>query len=114
MSYKEHIEEINGVNALIMSVDNKDVNLLKSIADTLINEMENGFIFFANIKENDTVNFICKSNSSVNAGKMVKEAATMSDGNGGGSPTFAQGGGKTSKELDKIKDYIKKAIKNNE
>ena len=112
--YKEHIEEINGVNALIMSVDNKDVNLLKSIADTLINEMENGFIFFANIKENDTVNFICKSNSSVNAGKMVKEAATMSDGNGGGSPTFAQGGGKTSKELDKIKDYIKKAIKNNE
>ena len=112
--YKEHFENINGVNLLIMRLHNKDINLLKSIIDTLLNEYENGLIFFTNIKENDCVNFICKSNSYVNAGLIVKDAAVSSGGNGGGSPKFAQGGGKTTSELDKIEKHIKKVIEEHE
>ncbi len=112
--YKEHFEDINGVNVLIMRLDNKDVNLLKSIADSLLNEIKNGFVFFANVKDDGSVNFIAKSNSFVNAGLIVKDAAVSSEGNGGGSPTFAQGGGKTSKELDSIEKHIKKVISNHE
>ncbi len=112
--YKEHIEEINGVSAIIMRLKDKDVNILKSIADSLINEMDNGFIFFTNVKEDGSVNFICKSNSFVNAGLVVKDASVSSNGNGGGSPKFAQGGGKTSDMLDEIESHIKKVIKNNE
>ncbi len=108
--YREHIKEVNGINRLVMKVDNKDINLLKSIADTLINEINNGFIFFINQKDDGSVNFIAKSNSKVNAGFVVKSIANLYDGNGGGSPTFAQGGAK--KIDDNIIIEIEKAINN--
>ena len=109
--YKENFEKINDVNVLVMKQKNKDINLLKSIADSLLNEIKDGVVFFINVKEDDTVNFICKSNSKVKAGPLVKEASLTAGGNGGGSPTFAQGGGKSTEELDKIEKDIKKAIK---
>ena len=111
--YHEHIKEINGVEVLIMKLNNKDINLLKSIADNIINEMKNGFVFFINIKDNN-VNFIAKSNSFVNAGLIVKDAAVSSNGNGGGSPTFAQGGGKTLDKIDDIIKHVEKVIKEHE
>ena len=108
--YKDHKEEINGINTIIMTIPNRDNNLLKSVADSLVNEDKNIFVFFANIKEDKSVNYICKTNTKINAGMMVKMAASASDGNGGGSPTFAQGGGKTSKNIEDILKEIKKAI----
>ncbi|MBR3146268.1 MAG: alanine--tRNA ligase [Bacilli bacterium] len=108
--YREKIIEVNGVNRLIMKVENKDINLLKSIADTLINEMDNGFIFFINEKEDGSVNFIAKSNSKVNSGFVVKTISNLYNGNGGGSPTFAQGG---AKSIDSnIISEVEKAINN--
>ena len=97
-----------------MKTKNKDLNLLKSIADSLINEIENALIFFANIKDNTSVNYICKSNSTVKAGELVKMASLKSDGNGGGNPKFAQGGEKEISNIDKILEEIKKVIKENE
>ena len=108
--YKEKLEIINDVNVIIIRQDNKDINLLKSIADSLLNEIKDGVIFFSNIKDDGSVNFICKSNSKVKAGELVKCASQMAGGNGGGSPTFAQGGGKSSDELDKIEKEIIKTI----
>lgn len=110
--YKEQYKNINNVDTIIMKVKNKDNNLLKSIADTLVNEFTNGLVFFANIKEDNSVNYICKSNSNINAGLLVKKASTASNGNGGGSPTFAQGGGKTIENIDEIMESIKKEIDN--
>ncbi len=112
--YKENIKEINGVQTLIMKLENKDMNLLKTIADSLINEMSNAFLFFINIKSDDSVNFIAKSSSFVNAGLIVKDASISSEGNGGGSPTFAQGGGKTTAKVDEIIKHIEKVITNHE
>ena len=108
--YREKIFEEDGINKLIMKVDNKDINLLKSIADTLINELDNGFIFFINEKEDGSVNFIAKSNSKVNAGFIVKTISTLYNGNGGGSNTFAQGGAKSID--DNIISEVEKAINN--
>ena len=110
--YREKIIEVDGVNRLIMKVENKDVNLLKSIADTLINEMNNGFIFFINEKEDGSVNFIAKSNSKVNSGFVVKTISNLYNGNGGGSPTFAQGGTKANNVDDNIISEVEKAINN--
>ena len=112
--YRENIKEINGVETLIMKINNKDINLLKSIADTILNDMKNGFILFINIKPDNSVNFIAKSNSKINAGLIVKNASMTSNGNGGGSPTFAQGGGKTSDKIDEIIEDIEKVIKSND
>ena len=112
--YKEHIKSINGYQTIIMKTTNKDVNLLKSICDSLINELENGFIILANVKEDGSVSIIGKSNSNIHAGEMVKKLSTMCNGRGGGNPTFAQGGGNDSSKLDDALETIKKEIKNNE
>lgn len=112
--YREHIKNINGIDTLIMELNNKDINLLKSIADSIINEMKEGIVFFANTKDDGSVNFIGKSNCFVNIGLIVKDAAISSDGNGGGSPTFAQGGGKTAEKIPDIFKHIEKVIKSNE
>lgn len=112
--YREHIKQINGKDVLIMKLNNKDTNLIKTIIDSLMNEMNNAFILFINVKEDDTVNFIAKSTSSIKAGDIVKYAASKSEGNGGGSPTFAQGGGKTSKYVEEIITYVEEVIETNE
>ena len=112
--YKEHIEEVDGIELLIITIDNKDMNLLKSIADSLMNEMKNGFIFFANVKPDKSVNFIAKSNCFLSASEIVKDASLRSEGNGGGSPTFAQGGGKSSDKMEEITENIKKVVKAHE
>ncbi len=108
--YREHIKFVGNVSALIMTVNDKDMNLLKSIADTLMNEIKDGFIFFANVKEESSVNFIAKSNSKIHAGNIIKQASLMAKGNGGGSPTFGQGGGTEVSNIPEIVESVEKAI----
>ena len=112
--YKENIKNYNGTLAVIMKVTNKDINLLKAIADNLVQIMKEGFVFFANVKNDNSVNFIARSNCRVNAGFIVKQASISSNGNGGGSPTFAQGGGKDLSSLDSIFKYIEKVLEDEE
>ena len=97
-----------------MELKNKDINILKSIADAIMNEMKNGFIFLMNVKDDNSINFIAKSNSFVNAGEIVKDASLRSEGNGGGSNKFAQGGGKVSSHVEEIIKHIEKVIKSHE
>ena len=111
--YREHIKDYDGTVGCVMEVHDKDINLLKSIADSLVNEMQKGFVFFANVKEGN-VNFIARSTCSVNAGMVVKGASQQALGNGGGSPTFAQGGGKTTTNLKEILDYVENSLKDAE
>lgn len=107
--YKKEIVENNEFKYLVMKTIDKDVTALKSIADSIINYMENGVVFFANIK-NNSVNFIAKSNCSVNAGYIVKMASNKALGNGGGSPTFAQGGGHDISVIDDVLELVTKEI----
>ena len=99
--YRDHIRVLDGIELLTMKVYHKDMKLLKSILDSLMNEMTNGFIFLMNVLDDGTVQFLAKSNSFLSAGNMVREAAVLSDGKGGGSDTFAQGGGKTVDSVSK-------------
>ena len=112
--FREHIKVIKDIETIIMSVNNKDNNILKSIADSLMNELNEGFIFFINIKEDGSMNFIAKSNSKLNAGYIMKKIATFASGNGGGSPTFAQGGTSSLEKAEDILKEVEKEIKNND
>ena len=107
--YESHIEMIKGNSVLLMKLKDQDTDVLKSIIDTLLNKMGNGFIFFANVKE-DRVQFLARSNINLSAGDIIKLAASKSNGNGGGSPTFAQGGGKDITHLDEILNEIRNQI----
>ena len=112
--YREKIKNYGGTLGVVMEVHNKDVNLLKSIADNLVNEMGSGLVFFANIKDNGSINFLARSSCHVNAGLVVKDASVSSGGNGGGSPTFAQGGGRDLSMLSAIFIHVEKVLRNEE
>ena len=112
--YTDNMISFNGVSAIIMKVNDKDNSLLKSIADSLVQQMGDSFVFFANVKADDSVNFIARSTCFINAGLVVKDASISSLGNGGGSATFAQGGGKTTSKLDLIFEHIERLLKHEE
>lgn len=104
-------EEINGINTIIMKIEDFDSSVLKEVVDALINELKEGLVFLANVK-GDNVNFVCRSTCKVNAGYLVKQVSSRCDGNGGGSDKFAQGGGKDTSSLDEILKDIKKDLEN--
>ncbi len=107
--YLNNVEEINGVKAVLLRTSGKETNVLKSLADALINMLGKSLVFIANVNDGNVM-FICRSSCDVHAGLTVKRASQLSDGNGGGSPTFAQGGGKTAENLDKIFNLIREDI----
>ena len=107
--YLNNVEEINGVKAVLLRTSGKETNVLKSLADALINMLGKSLVFIANVNDGNVM-FICRSSCDIHAGLTVKRASQLSDGNGGGSPTFAQGGGKTIENLDKIFNLIREDI----
>ncbi len=110
--YLEHLKDYNGTMGIIMELKNKDMNLLKSVADSLVNKVGECFVFFANVKDDGSINFLARSTNRINAGLIVKDASISSAGNGGGSPTFAQGGGKNTTALQEIYKHIEKVLNN--
>ena len=109
---KDDVISINNSNLLLKKVDNMNVNSLKQVMDNLVNEYQNIFIMLANVTS-DNINLLARSNNpKLNAGVILKDAATKCLGNGGGSPTFAQGAGKDISKLDEIFETIKKDITN--
>ena len=71
-------------------------------------KINNGLVFIANVKGNN-VNFICKSNT-LDAGSLIRAAAARSNGNGGGSSVFGQGGGTDSSKVDEILESVRNEL----
>ena len=111
--YLDKKEEINGVNVVLCQVEGLDVPSLKTISDNLVNQLGKAFVLLANVN-GENVNFVSRSTCDLNAGMVVKSASGRSLGNGGGSPTFAQGGGKTTAQVEEIIKHIEKVIANHE
>lgn len=106
-------EEISGITTIISITNDYDISTLKQIVSSLSNQIENSFILLANINTDNSVNFIAKSTSNrIDCGDIVKFLSINSRGNGGGSKTFAQGGGTDAGNTLKLLAQIKEKIKN--
>lgn len=111
--------KVNGKygDVVILKLEDNDPTVLKSIIGSIESKLSNGIVFIINIKE-DSLNFICKANNNlkdkINVGLLVKDASLLADGNGGGSPSFAQGGGTATDKLSLIEDYVKQKLINKE
>ena len=103
------IEIINDLEVVVKKVEDYDMPLLKTLIDNVFNKISKGIVFVANVKGNN-VNFICKSNCDINAGTLIKDASVKSNGNGGGSNVFGQGGGTTIEYVDEILESVKSKI----
>lgn len=112
-SFLEVQEDINGITTIISITNGYDIGTLKQIVSNLSNQLDNNFILLANVNEDNSVNYVAKSNSNrVNCGEIVKDLAVRSSGNGGGSRVFAQGGGTDATIVPKLLVNVKETINN--
>lgn len=82
-----------------------DSKVLKQLTDALHDKIKAELVFVINLTD-EKATFICKSDLD-NAHVIIKEAARLTNGSGGGRGQMAQGG---TQELDKI-DYMINKIK---
>ena len=106
----QNVQEINGVK-LIRFVTQLPAEAAKNIAFQLRGEITENLLFVAGTEDEDkpmlTVmisdNLV---NGGLNAGKLVKEAAKLIQGGGGGQAHFATAGGKNKDGLNAAVDKI--------
>ena len=119
---KQIIEELKNIEPLKQNnilfyekqVNDFPLETIKEYIDIEKNSNEDKIIFVSNIVKNEKIIFICGISSSLTndfkAGELVKTAAMICEGNGGGKPDFAQAGGKNISQLKNAIEEIKKKI----
>ena len=106
----ENVDEINGVKVLKAAFENKDVNELKEIVDRGKEKLQSGIIILGTNNGGKAIFVVGVTKdliSKVKAGEIVKVAAQVAGGNGGGRPDFAQAGGKDG---NAVKEAVDKAF----
>lgn len=96
--------EVNGYPVLVTRLDGMDGNAMKSLAIALKDKLQGGVVFLAGVHE-DKVVFVAGAGdkaqkAGIHCGNLVKEAALLCDGKGGGRPDLAQAGGKNINEIE--------------
>ncbi len=114
-SILKNAEEINGIQTLILKLEGKDTKGLKEYAETLRNKLNNGFVFISNVVDGKTT-FVCASSKEAiakgfKAGDIVKQAAMICGGNGGGRADMAQAGAKDASKINDAMDKVKELLK---
>ena len=104
-------KKIKDVNLVISSFEDMEDDILRDFAQNIIDKVENSVVVFSNVNtENQKLTFLCMVAKNLipkyNAGKIVKEVAMVTGGNGGGKPNMAMAGGK---DISKIQEALSKA-----
>ena len=108
----ENIDTVNGIKVLKVSFKDKSIDELKEIVDRGKEKLQSGIIVLGS--NNEKAIFVAGVTkdlvSKVKAGDIVKVAAQVTGGNGGGRPDFAQAGGKdgnaVEQAVEKAFEYI--------
>jgi len=107
----EKAETIDDKQYLFIELKDVDAATLKPMAEMLQSKLKNGFVFISNVSEDKVIFVVSCSKmmieNGIKAGDVVKAAATMADGNGGGRPDIAQAGGKDVSKLSEITKMIR-------
>ncbi len=91
-------------NVLIKRFDDIDAKALKDIASNIKAQKANSVVFLASVND-DKIVFVAGAGKEavakgIHCGNLVKQAATICEGKGGGKPDLAQAGGKNAQKLD--------------
>ena len=104
-------EKINNKNVICNIYNAENMKYLTKIANTLT-QKESVIVLFAS-KEKDRCNLLfsaSKDIKNIKINDLLKDALTLIDGKGGGSPYFAQGSGKNVLNLQNAIEYVKRRI----
>lgn len=98
-------EIINNIAVCIMQIQNKD---LKNLVDEFKNKFDKCVILLLQEKDFKVQIVAGVKNAPIKAGALVKEIATILDGNGGGRDDFATAGGKNINKINEALEYAQK------
>lgn len=114
-SLASKVKEINGVQLLAARVQAGDMNNLRNMADDLKQKLGSAVILLGTT-DGSKVNLIAAVTDDLikkgyQAGKLIKEAASICGGGGGGRPDMAQAGGKDPSKLDNALQFAEEWVK---
>ncbi|MCY9111096.1 alanine--tRNA ligase [Bacillus atrophaeus] len=113
-----NVKDVSGVKVLAEKVNAKDMNHLRTMVDELKAKLGSAVVVLGAV-QNDKVNIsagVTKDliDKGLHAGKLVKQAAEMCGGGGGGRPDMAQAGGKQPEKLQdaltSVEEWVKSVL----
>ncbi len=110
----ENYHEVNGLRVIVDEFDGVNANALKDIAATIKGQWDNAVIFLASVLD-DKALFVAGAGSGaiqagIKCGDLVKEAALLCGGKGGGRPDLAQSGAKDTAKIPEAITMIKNKL----
>jgi len=109
-------KEEKGVKYLITKLDNMNIDGLRDMGDKLRDKLGNAFIMLYTFDGEKTVLLAMASKEAVakgvHSGNVIKEAAKLAGGSGGGRPDMAQGGIKDAEKVKAAMDAVPEILKN--
>ncbi len=111
-----NIKNINGSNILLEKVNVGDITELRKIGDELKSRIDSGVILLAS-EADQKVHIVALATKDmvkkgIHAGNLVKEAASITGGGGGGRPDMAQAGGKHPERIQDALNTVETILKN--
>ncbi|NPV52834.1 MAG: alanine--tRNA ligase [Firmicutes bacterium] len=108
-------EEINGARVLVDSIDGLDAEGLRNLGDMLRDRLGTAAVIVGS-RVDGRLSFIALVAPELvarglHAGQLVKEAARLTGGGGGGRPEMAQAGGKDVEKLGEALAQVREAIR---
>ncbi|MBZ7942701.1 alanine--tRNA ligase [Campylobacter molothri] len=97
-------KNINGIQICVESIQNGDI---KVMIDDFKNKFSKAVILLAQVKEDKILLATGVKDAPLKAGVLVKEAAQILGGNGGGRDDFATAGGK---DIAKLEEALKQSL----
>lgn len=105
----------NGINILLAPVKASDISQLRETADRIRDRLKD-YLIVLGAKTGDKVSWVAMaSERAVKAGlkahELIREAAKITEGGGGGKPAMAQAGGKNPEKVEEALKAVEKTIR---
>jgi len=97
--------EVRGVRLARRKVVDLDKGAMRSLADSLKNQIKSGVVILASATDGKVQVVVAVTpdlTARIKAGQIVKEIAPIVGGSGGGRPDFAEAGGKQPEKIDEL------------
>jgi alanyl-tRNA synthetase len=108
--------KVGDIKLIIKEFENQDVELLKQLGDEIRKKAHSTVGFFVNKTDDGKFNIVCAvtddliSGKKVSAGNLVREAAKIAGGGGGGRPHLATAGARDVSKLPEVYDFLRKTL----
>jgi alanyl-tRNA synthetase len=107
--------EIGGVKAVITACEAQDAPALRDTADKIRDKIGSGVVFLASAADGKVLFTAMATKDAVDkgahCGNIIREAAKICGGGGGGRPDMAQAGGKDASKIEDALKAVEEALK---